>query len=945
MAEPQASRFWMAAQQSGLLDVQSLTACWNAIPVEKRDAPEHLDRRLARQAVQLSFLTLWQAQQLLAGRTSGFRVDRYLLLELIGQGGMGRVYLARDTRLNRLVALKILAPERMNNSRAVERFKREARVGAQLQHENLVRIYDFGQANGRFFLVMEYIEGKTIGALITAQGPMPAPTAARLTWQIALGLEHAHRKGLIHRDVNPYNVLVTHEGIAKLADLGLAIDLAEDERVTREGATVGTFDYVAPEQARHSHAADIRSDIYSLGCTLYHMVAGQVPFPSPSLPEKLFAHQALEPTPLNQLIPDIPADFVGVVQRMMRKLPDERYATPLQVAQALEPFIEEYPRIRDGEPVPVPLIVDEPAQGPTSSRPGSAEAQAGTLPPVVGIQAQLAAGSAGLVASSLATASSGREPISPSPSPVLNRNQPTAAAPPFLSPVSDKEVNSSAEDIPLILDTGPEPSLTDSLARSKTWFRSDKSARTQDSPAYTSPKQFLILKYLRGSLSWQRQPSLWWLKAVAVVLAILAGGYMLARWLGKDQKTAQHRSQGTTGKHSVATPTDRVSQSGNGAGSTDGKTVGPRVKPDPLITVLAADGEEKPVADFFEAMETAIGAKGWVILHNREPLLLPAREQPSNLAGTGWLKLRAAPGVKPVLIVELKGQKPFFTAGPDMSLTLEGLTVKARYLEPPHGGAASPTSSPIILAGGPAQIRYCGFEVVNPTKVTSTRAVVTDGNNLTIENCWFKGFQTALEVHAIGGTTALVKQSMIVPSTQQGVDPSAGWALRMQFMGGSSRGSARRLILTHCTVAGSGLLQLVGFSPQYPLQVEVTGCAVQTNALVGWEATTPQTSSSARTLLWKGKGNQLDISGTSWIVPLGAETLGPANQGIDQNGWSRIATEDEPVTGNIQFSSKSQTRSESPAPGDYAIEQSEPGKVGASPEQVGPGAAGPHHST
>jgi eukaryotic-like serine/threonine-protein kinase len=304
MAEPQASRFWMAAQQSGLLDVQSLTACWDAIPLEKRDAVEHLDRRLARQAVQQNFLTLWQAQQLLAGRTSGFRVDRYLLLELIGQGGMGRVYLARDTRLNRLVALKILAPERMNNSRAVDRFKREARVGAQLQHENLVRIYDFGQANGRFFLVMEYIEGKTIGALITAQGPMPVPTAARFTWQIALGLEHAHRKGLIHRDVNPNNVLVTHEGIAKLADLGLAIDLAEAERVTREGATVGTFDYVAPEQARYSHAADIRSDIYSLGCTLYHMVAGQVPFPSPSLAEKLFAHQALEPTPLNQLIPE-----------------------------------------------------------------------------------------------------------------------------------------------------------------------------------------------------------------------------------------------------------------------------------------------------------------------------------------------------------------------------------------------------------------------------------------------------------------------------------------------------------------------------------------------------------------------------------------------------------------------------------------------------------------
>ena len=173
MVDPQASRFWQAALQSGLIDVPSLTACWEAIPPEKREVAEHLDRRLARQAVQQGQLTLWQAQQLLAGRTSGFRVDRYLLLDLIGQGGMGRVYLARDTRLNRRVALKILSPERMNNPRAIARFQREARVGAQLQHENLVRIYDYGESNGQCYLVMEYIEGKTIGALIRREGPMP----------------------------------------------------------------------------------------------------------------------------------------------------------------------------------------------------------------------------------------------------------------------------------------------------------------------------------------------------------------------------------------------------------------------------------------------------------------------------------------------------------------------------------------------------------------------------------------------------------------------------------------------------------------------------------------------------------------------------------------------------------------------------------------------------
>src|SRR5262249_43968357 len=262
----------------------------------------------------------------------------YVLLDLIGQGGMGRVYLAQDTRLSRRVALKILSPERVNNPRAIARFQREARVGAQLQHENLVRIYDFGESSGRYYLVMEYIEGKTIGTLISESGPMPPATAVRLVRQVAMGLEHAHKKGLIHRDVNPYNILVTHDGIAKLADMGLAIDLADEDRVTREGATVGTFDYVAPEQARQSHSADIRSDIYSLGCTLYHMIAGQVPFPTPSLPEKLFAHQAMDPTPLDKVVPGLPPGLAEVVSRMMRKSPDERYASPALVAQALEPF-------------------------------------------------------------------------------------------------------------------------------------------------------------------------------------------------------------------------------------------------------------------------------------------------------------------------------------------------------------------------------------------------------------------------------------------------------------------------------------------------------------------------------------------------------------------------------------------------------------------------------
>ncbi|MEO6811067.1 MAG: serine/threonine-protein kinase [Isosphaeraceae bacterium] len=349
MVEPQTSRFWHVAEQSGLLDARSLQAFWEEVPPEKR-TPDSIDRRLARRAVEAGTLTLWQAQQLLAGR-SGFQFDRYLLLAMIGEGGMGRVYLAKDTRLDRKIALKVLSRERMNNPRAVIRFRREAKVGAQLQHENLVRIYDQGEANGHHYLVMEYIEGKTVGRLIHDRGRLPPAIAARITRQVALGLEHAQQKGMIHRDVNPMNILVDRLGTAKLTDLGLAIMADEEGAVTRDGATVGTFDYIAPEQARSSRNVDTRADIYSLGCSLYHMIAGRVPFPQPSLPEKLYGHQALEPEPLTKLAPGIPEALDAVVRRMMAKSPDDRFQTPLAVALALEPL----------ECGPVPLSVMETA--------------------------------------------------------------------------------------------------------------------------------------------------------------------------------------------------------------------------------------------------------------------------------------------------------------------------------------------------------------------------------------------------------------------------------------------------------------------------------------------------------------------------------------------------------------------------------------------------------
>jgi eukaryotic-like serine/threonine-protein kinase len=435
MLDPRASRFWQAVIRSGLVDAEKLTACWEAIEPAKRDQAEQIDRRLAWQAVESRCLTLWQAQQLMAGRTKGYRVDRYLLLDVIGQGGMGRVYMARDARLDRLVALKILPPDRLRSPEAFARFQREARMGAQLQHENLVRIYDYGESEGRHFLVMEYIEGKTIAASIEERGAMPPATAVRLIRQVAMGLEHLHRKGLVHRDVNPHNILVTEDGIAKLADMGLAIAVADDDRVTHAGATVGTFDYVAPEQARNSRAADARSDIYSLGCTLYHMCSGQVPFPGPTLPEKLLAHQVSEPAPLARVVPGLPEGLDAIVRRMMRKSPAERYATPMEVALALGPYQGQHAGDRDREGVPPAYLSPGIAAMPRSDD-GSYRRESGHAAALVAA----AAAPAGLGPFTMGEVNRGPGPYADDP------------AAPLLTP------DDGFEEVRLIPDHDPEPS-------------------------------------------------------------------------------------------------------------------------------------------------------------------------------------------------------------------------------------------------------------------------------------------------------------------------------------------------------------------------------------------------------------------------------------------------------------------------------------------------------
>jgi serine/threonine-protein kinase len=267
------------------------------------------------------------------------RLGKYEVVKHIASGGMGAVYKARDPELDRDVALKILPPEMASNPSALERFKREARNAAKLQHENIVRIHEFGEFQGTWYLALEFVEGIDLYEYIKRKGKLEPEEARRITIQAALALQHAYRQGIVHRDIKPSNFLVTRKNdrlVVKMTDLGLSRESVPGEtRVTRDGTTVGTVDYMAPEQARDSSRADTRSDIYSLGCSLYHMLAGKPPFSEGGLTERLYAHVQDEAADLRQFNPRVSEALMAVVRRMLAKQPADRYQTPAELVKEL----------------------------------------------------------------------------------------------------------------------------------------------------------------------------------------------------------------------------------------------------------------------------------------------------------------------------------------------------------------------------------------------------------------------------------------------------------------------------------------------------------------------------------------------------------------------------------------------------------------------------------
>jgi hypothetical protein len=263
---------------------------------------------------------------------------RYRVLGPLGAGGMGVVYKAVHLLMERVVALKVLNRSLTARPGFAERFRREVKAAARLAHPNIVTAYDADEAAGTHFLVMEYVAGTTLDREVARRGPLPVREACELARQAALGLQHAHERGMVHRDVKPHNLLLTPGGQVKILDFGLARVVEEGGAgalTLPSGTLLGTPDYVAPEQARDPGRADIRADIYSLGCTLYHLLTGRPPFPAGTALQKLLAHQEYSPPPLETARGDVPQELTRVLERMLAKDPARRYATPADVAADL----------------------------------------------------------------------------------------------------------------------------------------------------------------------------------------------------------------------------------------------------------------------------------------------------------------------------------------------------------------------------------------------------------------------------------------------------------------------------------------------------------------------------------------------------------------------------------------------------------------------------------
>lgn len=313
------------------------------------------DEELLAELRARGWLTEYQTQRVQAGEATALVLGPYRLLEPVGQGGMGQVFKAYHPFMGRIVAVKLIRAERLMHADAISRFRQEIQAAAKLAHPNIVRAYDANQERDLHYLAMEYVEGTDLARVSLERGPLPVAEACDYIRQAALGLQHAHEAGLVHRDLKPANLLLARDGTVKILDFGLArlastsfenssvLAPNPDSRLaalTQTGAMMGTPDYMAPEQTYDSHQVDIRADLYSLGCTLYHLLLSRPPFASHgTLAAKIHAHRQYAPDDrVEYRRPDVPPGLAMVLLALLVKQPEQRIATPALLAQALAPY-------------------------------------------------------------------------------------------------------------------------------------------------------------------------------------------------------------------------------------------------------------------------------------------------------------------------------------------------------------------------------------------------------------------------------------------------------------------------------------------------------------------------------------------------------------------------------------------------------------------------------
>ena len=329
-------------RRSGLVEKDQLNAVLANLQHQSGGAPPADTEFVANKLVEVGLLTRWQCDNILEGRHKGFFLGKYKLLNHLGTGGMSSVYLAEHVLMQRRVAIKVLPKNRVEDSSYLARFHREAQAAASLDHRNIVRAYDVDNDGNIHYLVMEYVEGRDLQQMVKEEGPLDYLVAADFIRQAADGLAHAHKAGLIHRDVKPANMLVDQKKVVKVLDLGLARNTSDENAsltVAFDENVLGTADYLSPEQALDSHGVDSRADIYSLGCSLYFLLTGHPPFPDGTLPQRLMMHQKQPPPSIHKDRPDAPQDLIDICMKMMCKKADQRYQSMTDVSRVLADWL------------------------------------------------------------------------------------------------------------------------------------------------------------------------------------------------------------------------------------------------------------------------------------------------------------------------------------------------------------------------------------------------------------------------------------------------------------------------------------------------------------------------------------------------------------------------------------------------------------------------------